>query len=87
MHHIKYTDTHVDRYTVYPNYKGNYTFSANHREAGLNFDGKEKQGSAHELMVMDGWDPDYVQFAANPYVWNYSAVVVGGAGLKGGTIP
>lgn len=84
MHHIKYTNTHVDRYTVYPNYKGNYTFSANHREAGLNFNGKQKQGASHDLLLE--WDPDYVRFAKSPVVWNYSAIAVEGKGLKGGVI-
>jgi hypothetical protein len=84
LHHIKYTDTHVDKYTVYPHYKGNFTFSANHREAGLNFNGKQKQGSTHELIME--WDPDYVKFAKHPYIWKYSAIVTGGAGLSGGAI-
>lgn len=84
MHHIKYTDTHVDKYTVYPHYKGNYTFAANHREAGLNFNGKEKQGSTHDLLL--DWDPDYVRFAKDPMIWNYSAMVSGGQGLRGGVI-
>jgi hypothetical protein len=85
MHHIKYTDTHPDRYTVYPNYyKDNSTFSANHRESGLNFNGKEKQGSTHDLLLE--WDDDYVQFAKSPVVWNLSAVAVEGEGLRGGTI-
>ena len=74
MHHIKYTDTHVDKYTVYPHYKGNVTFAANHREAGLNFNGKQKQGSVHDLLTE--WDPEYVKFAKDPLVWNYSAIVV-----------
>lgn len=84
MHHIKYTDTHVDRYTVYPRYGGNFTFSANHREAGLNFDGHQKQGPVHELLTE--WDPAYIQFAKNPYIWNYSAVVTAGEGLGGGIL-
>ena len=82
LHHIKYTDTHVDRYTVYPHYTGKFTFCANHREAGLNFNGQQKQGSVHELLLE--WDPAYAQFAQSPLTWNYSAIVTGGEGLGGG---
>jgi hypothetical protein len=32
------------------------------------------------------WDPDYVRFAKDPLVWNYSAAVVSGKGLRGGLV-
>jgi hypothetical protein len=86
MHHLKYTDTHEDKYTVYVKCKDNKTLGVNHRETGLNFDGKDpsKKGAMHNMLTE--WDPDLIRFAKSPFVLNYSAVVVDGFGLASGTL-
>lgn len=74
MHHLKYTDTHVDKFTVYVKCPGNATLAVNHRELGLNYHKKEE--SPHHMLI--DWHPDLVRFSRSPLVLNYSANVVGG---------
>lgn len=73
MHHIKYTDTHEDKYTVYVKCPGNATLAVNHLEVGLNYE--EKKQSPH-YMLRD-WDPSLVRFSRTPFMLDYHAKVVG----------
>jgi len=86
MHHIKYTETHESKYTVYVKCRGGKTLGVNYREAGLNFDGKDpsKTGATHEMLTE--WDPNLVAFAKDPFVLDYRTTVVGGSGLAGGAL-
>ena len=81
MHHIKYTDTHEDKYTVYVKCKGGRMLGINHREARLNFDAKDpaKTGPMHAMLTE--WDPGLMTFAKDPYVVDYNAKIMGGSGL------
>jgi hypothetical protein len=74
MHHLKYTDTHEDKYTVYVKCPGNTTLAVNHRELGLNY--HKKEVSPHHMLLE--WDPELVRFFDNPLVLNYSAHVIAG---------
>merc|ERR1712065_113509 len=40
--HIKYCDTHPDRYTLYVKCDGETTMASNYQEPGLNYGGKPK---------------------------------------------
>ena len=51
MHHIKFTDTHEDKYTVYVKCLGGGTLSLNHRELGLNYAEKQEAKKAEESML------------------------------------
>ena len=82
QHHIKYTDTHEDKYTVYVKCFGKGTLSVNHRELGLNFPEK----LAVKETVLQEWSPDYVKFPKDPFLLNYSGVIVAGKGSAGGFV-
>jgi hypothetical protein len=63
---------------VYVKCKDNATLAVNHREAGLNYGIKEE--SPHHALTR--WDKDLGRFSNDPFVLNYSAVVVSGTGLQ-----
>lgn len=77
MHHIKYTDTHEDRYTVYAKPRGDQALSVNHREPGANYHKKDKVPDR----VLRAWDPELVRFSSEPLVLNYRGQVVRGKRL------
>jgi hypothetical protein len=81
MHHLKYTDTHEDKYTVYVKCPENYTLAVNHRELGLNYHTKEE--SPHTMLI--DWAPELLRFSDNPLVLNYRAEIVGGERLASST--
>jgi hypothetical protein len=77
MPYMKYTDTHVEKYTVYVKCKENLTLPVNHMEVGVNYKAKEKP----MFRAMTMWDPDLVKFSTDPFVLNYAGVIVAGAGM------
>jgi hypothetical protein len=76
MHHIYYTETHEDRYTVYVKCPENYTLAVNHLEVGLNYEVKDEP----RFKALATWDPELVNFSKDPRVLNYSGAVVASSG-------
>lgn len=80
MHHIKYADTHQDRYTVYVKCPDNKTLAQNHLEAGINY--AKKSPSQHTRLLE--WDESIVKFPKFPVELDWGGRQTGGHGDCGG---
>jgi hypothetical protein len=80
MHHIKYADTHEDKYTVYVKCPNNRTLSQNHLEAGINY--ATKRPSDHERLLE--WDDSLLKFPKSPIELDWGGKQTGGQGDAGG---
>jgi hypothetical protein len=80
MHHIKYVDTHEDKYTVYVKCPNNRTMSQNHLEAGINY--ATKRPSDHERLL--DWDDSLLTFPKSPIELDWEGKQTGGQGDAGG---
>jgi len=82
MHHIKYVDTHEDKYTVYVKCPENRTMSQNHLEAGINY--ATKRPSEHERLLQ--WDDALLRFPKSPIELDWAGIPTGGQGDAGGVM-
>lgn len=73
--HIKYTDTHGDKYTVYAMLKDKAALISKAKTGELKHD-KEPV-----YALVKAWDYDLIRFADDPLILNYSAAVISGTGL------
>lgn len=76
MHHIKYADTHQNRYTVYVMCPNNTTVSRNHLEAGINY--AMKKPPTHDRLMY--WDESLVRFPKFPVELDWGGRQTGGHG-------
>jgi hypothetical protein len=82
MYHVKYTDTHDDKYTVYVKCKNGAALAISYEEPGLNDSvadalaaGKQKPPSAPPPPLLTEWDVELLGFSANPVVLTYNGTI------------
>jgi hypothetical protein len=82
MHHIKYANTHQDKFTVYVKCPDNKTLSQNHLEPGINY--ATKRRSDYERLM--DWDDALLNFPKFPLELDWAGQPIGGQGDAGGFV-
>lgn len=83
MYHVKYTDTHDDKYTVYVKCKGGAALAISYEEPGLSAAVAEEVAGGKSAPkpppppppLLTEWDADLLRFSSDPIVLTYNGTI------------